>query len=224
MALCRLHLDAILAAFAHAIGANLGRPLTKGLAIRDVRQNLVAAPPRARLYRRPGARHGPHPRRGRAARPLPADPAALGPRRDPRLDPGAQRPGGPRPAERPLEDADAPRRRQRAGPGRRGAAPPALSLAALQSLQVGQVSRSRASRSRRSSSPSRSPAAAPRCSRSAGSAPIRTTRSSSSPARPTGGWSRISIGRCEPPRCKPRSRRQPHRAAAVPAAADSPDT
>src|SRR5688572_15355476 len=40
MALCRLHLDAILAAFGHAIGANLGRPLTKGLAIRDLRQNL----------------------------------------------------------------------------------------------------------------------------------------------------------------------------------------
>jgi flagellar motor switch protein FliM len=40
MALCRLHLDAILAAFGHAIGANLGRPMTKGLAIRDLRQNL----------------------------------------------------------------------------------------------------------------------------------------------------------------------------------------
>jgi flagellar motor switch protein FliM len=40
VALCRLHLDAILAAFGHAIGANLGQPLTKGLAIRDVRQNL----------------------------------------------------------------------------------------------------------------------------------------------------------------------------------------
>lgn len=41
MALGRLHLDAILAAFAHAIGANLGRPLTKGLTIRDLRQNLA---------------------------------------------------------------------------------------------------------------------------------------------------------------------------------------
>ena len=40
MALCRLYLEAILAAFGHAIGANLGRPLTKGLAIRDLRQNL----------------------------------------------------------------------------------------------------------------------------------------------------------------------------------------
>ena len=40
MALCRLHLDAILAAFAQAIGANLGRPLTKGLTIRELRQNL----------------------------------------------------------------------------------------------------------------------------------------------------------------------------------------
>jgi flagellar motor switch protein FliM len=40
MALCRLHLDAILAAFAHAIGANLGRPLTKGLSVRDLRQSL----------------------------------------------------------------------------------------------------------------------------------------------------------------------------------------
>ncbi|HRO10323.1 FliM/FliN family flagellar motor switch protein [Amaricoccus sp.] len=40
MALCRLHLDAILAAFAHAIGANLGHPLTKGLSIRDLRQTL----------------------------------------------------------------------------------------------------------------------------------------------------------------------------------------
>ncbi len=94
MALCRLHLDAILAAFAHAIGANLGRPLTKGLAIRDLRQNLAAASPRARLYRRAGARHGPDPRRGRAPRPLPADPAALGARRDPRLGPGEERPGG----------------------------------------------------------------------------------------------------------------------------------
>jgi flagellar motor switch protein FliM len=41
MALCRLHLDAVLQAFAHAIGANLGRPLTKGLTIRDQRQNLA---------------------------------------------------------------------------------------------------------------------------------------------------------------------------------------
>lgn len=40
MALGRLHLDAILAAFGQAIGASLGRPLTKGLAIRDLRQNL----------------------------------------------------------------------------------------------------------------------------------------------------------------------------------------
>jgi len=40
MALGRLHLDAILAAFGHAIGASLGRPLTKGLTIRDLRQNL----------------------------------------------------------------------------------------------------------------------------------------------------------------------------------------
>ena len=40
MALGRLHLDAVLAAFGHAIGASLGRPLTKGLAIRDLRQNL----------------------------------------------------------------------------------------------------------------------------------------------------------------------------------------
>ncbi len=41
MALCRLHIDAILGAFAHALGANLGRPLTKGLSIRDLRQNLA---------------------------------------------------------------------------------------------------------------------------------------------------------------------------------------
>lgn len=40
MALGRLHLDAILAAFGQAIGASLGRPLTKGLTIRDTRQNL----------------------------------------------------------------------------------------------------------------------------------------------------------------------------------------
>jgi len=40
MALGRLHLDAVLAAFGHAIGANLGRPLTKGLSVRDLRQNL----------------------------------------------------------------------------------------------------------------------------------------------------------------------------------------
>jgi flagellar motor switch protein FliM len=40
MALGRLHLDAILAAFGQAIGSNLGRPLTKGLTIRDQRQNL----------------------------------------------------------------------------------------------------------------------------------------------------------------------------------------
>jgi flagellar motor switch protein FliM len=40
MALGRIHLDAILAAFGKAIGASLGRPLTKGLAVRDVRQNL----------------------------------------------------------------------------------------------------------------------------------------------------------------------------------------
>jgi flagellar motor switch protein FliM len=40
MALGRLHVDAILAAFAHAIGANLGRPLTKELSVRELRQNL----------------------------------------------------------------------------------------------------------------------------------------------------------------------------------------
>lgn len=40
MALCRLHLDAILGAFAHAIGASLGRPLTKRITVRDLRQNL----------------------------------------------------------------------------------------------------------------------------------------------------------------------------------------
>ncbi len=40
MALGRLHVDAILAAFAHAIGSNLGRPLTKELSVRDLRQNL----------------------------------------------------------------------------------------------------------------------------------------------------------------------------------------
>ena len=93
MALCRLHLDAILAAFAHAIGANLGRPLTKGLADPRPAPEPLAAPPRARLHRRHGLRHGPHPRRGRPARPLHPRPAALGARRDPRLDPGPQRPG-----------------------------------------------------------------------------------------------------------------------------------
>ena len=40
MGLCRLHLDAVLTAFGHAIGASLGRPLTKWLAIREIRQNL----------------------------------------------------------------------------------------------------------------------------------------------------------------------------------------
>ena len=40
MALCRLHLDAILGAFVQSIGASLGRPLTKALRIRDQRQNL----------------------------------------------------------------------------------------------------------------------------------------------------------------------------------------
>ena len=40
MALGRLHLEAVLGAFGHAIGASLGRPLTKGLTIRDLRQNL----------------------------------------------------------------------------------------------------------------------------------------------------------------------------------------
>lgn len=40
MALCRLHLDAVLGAFGHAIGASLGRPLTKGLTIRELRQSL----------------------------------------------------------------------------------------------------------------------------------------------------------------------------------------
>ncbi len=40
MALCRLHLDAILGAFVQAIGTSLGRPLTKALRIRDQRQNL----------------------------------------------------------------------------------------------------------------------------------------------------------------------------------------
>ncbi|HRW13619.1 FliM/FliN family flagellar motor switch protein [Amaricoccus sp.] len=39
MALCRLHLDAILQAFVHAVGVGLGRPLTKTLRIRDQRQS-----------------------------------------------------------------------------------------------------------------------------------------------------------------------------------------
>lgn len=41
MTLCRPHLDAILRAFADAIGTSLGRPLTKALRIRDQRQNLA---------------------------------------------------------------------------------------------------------------------------------------------------------------------------------------
>ena len=52
MALGRLHLDAILAAFGHAIGANLGRPLTKGLGDPRPAPEPLAAPPRARLHRR----------------------------------------------------------------------------------------------------------------------------------------------------------------------------
>jgi flagellar motor switch protein FliM len=40
MALCRLHLDAILQAFVQAVGLSLGRPLTKEVRIRDQRQNL----------------------------------------------------------------------------------------------------------------------------------------------------------------------------------------
>lgn len=41
MALCRLHLDAILHAFVHAVGVGLGRPLTKTLRIRDQRQSTA---------------------------------------------------------------------------------------------------------------------------------------------------------------------------------------
>lgn len=40
MALGRLHLDAVLQAFTHALGVGFGRPLTKALRIRDQRQNL----------------------------------------------------------------------------------------------------------------------------------------------------------------------------------------
>lgn len=40
MALLRLHLDAILAAFGQAIGAGLGSPLTKTMRVRDQRQSL----------------------------------------------------------------------------------------------------------------------------------------------------------------------------------------
>ncbi len=40
MALGRLHLDALLQAFSHALGIGFGRPLTKALRIRDQRQNL----------------------------------------------------------------------------------------------------------------------------------------------------------------------------------------
>ena len=40
MALGRLHLDAVLQAFTHALGIGFGRPLTKVLRIRDQRQNL----------------------------------------------------------------------------------------------------------------------------------------------------------------------------------------
>jgi flagellar motor switch protein FliM len=41
MALGRLYLDAVLAAFAAAIGASFGRPLDKALRIRDQRQNVA---------------------------------------------------------------------------------------------------------------------------------------------------------------------------------------
>ena len=139
MALGRLHLDAILAAFGHAIGASLGRPLTKGLTIRDLRQNL------SQLRLAPDYIDvlvlGMDLTLGEAGRQraLPPDPPPLGARRDPRLDPGPQPPGGEGPAERPVEDADAPCRGQRHGAGRRRPHRQSLSLAALQSLQVGQI-------------------------------------------------------------------------------------
>lgn len=41
LALCRLHLDAVLSAFGQALGASFGRPLPKALTIRDLRQNLT---------------------------------------------------------------------------------------------------------------------------------------------------------------------------------------
>lgn len=40
MALCRLHLEAMLQSFVQAVGVALGRPLTKEMRIRDQRQNL----------------------------------------------------------------------------------------------------------------------------------------------------------------------------------------
>ena len=181
MALCRLHLDAILAAFGHAIGANLGRPLTKGLTIRDLRQNL------SQLRLAPDYIDvmvfgmtlglGEAGRRGRFQLILPL--SALDVIRASIQVRNARRRA--RPPERPLEDADAPRRGQRAGAGRRGAAPPAPEprrpagaagrAGAGDPAPVGRGDPAR---------PSRSPAAAPRCWPRAGSAPTRTTRSSSS--------------------------------------------
>lgn len=40
MALCKLHLDALLAAFAAAVGSVLGRPITKRMSVGDQRQNI----------------------------------------------------------------------------------------------------------------------------------------------------------------------------------------
>ena len=112
MALCRLHLDAILAAFAHAIGANLGRPLTKGLTIRDLRQSL------SQLRLAPDyidvmvfgmeLTLGEAGRRGRFTLVLPL--SALDVIRASIQARNVQ--AAKRPPQRPLEDADAPRRRR----------------------------------------------------------------------------------------------------------------
>ena len=137
----------------------------------------LAAPPRARLHRRARPRHGPYPRRGRAERALPPDPAALCARRDPRLDPGPQPPGGEGPAERPVEDADAPCRGQRHGAGRRRPPSP-VAEPRRAPVAPGRADPRDPAPGRRGdpSWRSPSPAAAPRCSPRAGSAPTRTTR------------------------------------------------
>ena len=185
MALCRLHLDAILAAFAHAIGANLGHPLTKGLTIRDLRQSL------SQLRLAPDyidvmvfgvdLSLGEAGRRGRFTLVLPLSTLDV-------IRASIQARNVQAARDRPNDLWKTLMRRAAASapvPSTPSStASPSASLPCRASRSA-RSSRSPARRSRRSASPSRSPAAAPRSWPRAASASTSTTRSSSSPRPPT---------------------------------------
>ena len=199
MALCRLHLDAILAAFAHAIGANLGRPLTKGLAIRDLRQNL------AQLRLAPDyidvmvfgmdLSLGEAGRRGRFALILPLSALDV-------IRASIQAHNVGRARDRPNDLWKTLMRRAAASAPVRVDAVlhrQRLSLAALQALHVGQVLEIPRQSVEQVRSRFPSPAAGPRCSRQGRLGAYQDQKVIKlADARPTAGWSPTSTARLRP--------------------------